>query len=116
MKVKVDINHAVLKDALQKAGRRGIQAALDCLARESKKQVPLDEGPLKDSCMVSVEPDGSEGVVSYDTAYAVRWHEQDANFQRGRKKKYLEDPANDGGVQAEMLRILQSEIQKQIGD
>ena len=79
--------------------------ALDHLASVSKEQVPLDQGPLKNSCVVSVADDGESGTVSYDTPYAVIQHEATYfNHQRGRKAKYLEDPVFDSGVQAEMLQ------------
>ena len=106
--VKVDLHKEIAEQALQQGCQRGVWAALDVLARHSKEQVPLDTGMLKASCEVDVAPDGMSGTVSYDTPYACRWHEEDANFQRGRKKKYLEDPMNDSGVQAEMMETLRA--------
>lgn len=116
VKLTVKLDNAKLNAVLQKASYKATWSALDYLAAESKKQVPLDEGTLKGSCKVDVAPDGSEGTVSYDTPYAVRWHETDANFQRGRKKKYLEDPLNDSGVQANMMKLIQKAFHAEIGD
>lgn len=104
-KVKVEFDKAIALDAIKEGGRTATWAALDVLAKHSKAQVPLDTGALMASCTVDVSPDGMQGTVSYDTPYAVRWHEEHANFQRGRKNKYLEDPANDGGVQQEMMDV-----------
>lgn len=108
LKVKVEFDRQIAEAALREACPRATWAALDVLARHSKEQVPLDSGALKSSCEVDVSPDGMQGTVSYDTPYACRWHEEDANFQRGRKKKYLEDPLNDSGVQNEMMEVFKS--------
>lgn len=113
--VKVNIKKGLIKSVSKSGSRRATWAALDYLATASKAQVPLDTGALKASCVVDVNEDGSQGTVSYDTPYAVRWHEEDANFQRGRKKKYLEDPLNDSSVRAKMLELSKSEFQSEIG-
>ena len=113
--VKVKIDRALIKSVTQSGSRKATWSALDYLAARSKEQVPLDTGALKASCVVDVNGDGSQGTVSYDTPYAVRWHENDANFQRGRKKKYLEDPLNDSSVQAKMMELAQSAFQSEMG-
>ena len=115
-RIRVELDTSALEGALKKAGRKGLWSALDYLAQQSKAQVPLDQGTLKASCAVDVNADGTAGTVSYDTPYAVRWHEHDANFQRGRKKKYLEDPANDPSVQSNMVKIMQQAYHGEIGD
>ena len=89
-------------------GAKAVRASAEVLLQASQEQVPFDTGALSESG--TVVSDGLNATVSYDTPYAVRWHEVDANFQNGRKNKYLEDPANDSGVQAEMLRAMQKEI------
>lgn len=109
-KVEVHFDEHVAKAAVQAGGKKGIWAALDVLARHSKEQVPLDQGTLKNSCAVDVNDD-LQGTVSYDTPYAVRWHETNANFQRGRKMKYLEDPLNTPSVQEEMSKALQANLE-----
>lgn len=91
------------------SAKKALHDALDHLASVSKEQVPLDHGPLKDSCYVDVAPDGKSGTVSYDTPYAVVQHENmEYQHQRGRKAKYLEDPVNDGAVQGEMQTLLKN--------
>lgn len=108
MMLKINLNRAVLNNAVKKATKKGTRNALDHLAAVSKQQVPLDQGTLKSSCFVDVEDDGSAGTVSYDTAYAVRQHEElGYNHQRGRKAKYLEDPCNDNDVQRNMITLIQ---------
>lgn len=96
---------AVSKAACKKA----LWSGLDYLAQISKRQVPLDQGPLMRSCTVDVNDDGTQGTVSYDTPYAVVQHEITwYNHQRGRKAKYLEDPVNDSGVQSAILDIMKA--------
>lgn len=94
---------------LKASGERGLYAAAQVIAAESSKQVPLDQATLLRSQAVSV--DGDTAAISYDTPYAVRWHEEDANFQRGRKKKYLEDPINDKSVIDAAIGALRDNIE-----
>lgn len=106
VKVKVKIDKSLVKQVVGSGSRLATFKALDHLANVSKQQVPLDQGPLQNSCYVDVAADGSSGTVSYDTPYAVIQHESMGfNHQRGRKAKYLEDPCNDAGVQQEMLML-----------
>ena len=88
----------------QSGGEAGIRACANLLLDEARKQVPLETGALMRSG--TVDANGLQATVSFDTPYAVRWHEQRANFQRGRKNKYLEDPCNDPALRARMLEFL----------
>ena len=106
MKFKVKLNKALINNTVKSGSKKATWMALDHLASVSKQQVPLDQGPLKNSCYVDVNEDGSQGTVSYDTPYAVVQHENVwYSHQRGRKAKYLEDPVNDRTVQAEMSEL-----------
>ncbi|MEN8907897.1 MAG: hypothetical protein ABF289_18250 [Clostridiales bacterium] len=71
----------------------------------AKQEVPLDESTLqKSGTIVRVEDEGATVIVvsfggGHGTGfpivpYAVRWHETQANFQHGRKWKYVRDPFN----------------------
>ena len=93
---------------MERGGEKGIRACANLLLEESRKQVPLDTGALSRSGMVSSER--LTAAVSYDTPYAVRWHENHANFQHGRKMKYLEDPCNDPALKARMLEYLKNDM------
>lgn len=107
-KVKLKLDKQLIKNVTKSGSKRATWMALDYLASASKQQVPLDQGPLKNSCAVDVNDDGSQGTVSYDTPYAVIQHEnKNYRHQRGRKAKYLEDPAFDGSVQREMAQLAQ---------
>lgn len=106
VRVKANINRQLIEGAVKRGGKKATWSALDYLATESKKQVPLDTGALMNSCVVDVNEDGTEGTVSYDTPYAVRQHEVTTyNHQRGRKAKYLEDPAYNSAVQSKMVEL-----------
>lgn len=93
---------------VQTGGEQAVRACAQFLLDESRKQVPIDTGALSRSGAIDVQ--GLQGTVSYDTPYAVRWHEHNANFQRGRKSHYLSDPCNDPALKARMLEYLQSGI------
>lgn len=109
VKFHVKIDTRLIQDRVKFGSKRATWMALDHLATVSKQQVPLDKGPLQNSCYVDVNEDGSEGTVSYDTPYAVKQHENTWYLhQRGRKAKYLEDPVNSSQVQSEMMQLAQA--------
>ena len=79
-------------------GRRlaseGLTRALEYTLGVSNQRVPLDEGPLERSGRVDV--DGLNGIITYDTVYAVRQHEELTwKHLPGRQAKYLESAMND---------------------
>ena len=113
-RVRVRLDTAKFSAAIKKGSRRGMYAAMDHLGTISKEQVPLRDGPLRDSGNASVSADGKTGCYSYDTPYAIPQHEHtEFQHQRGRKAKYLEDPVNDKAVQNEMLELLAKECRKE---
>ena len=88
-------------EAMRRANSRAIYATLQEIGSKSDQQVPLDESTLLKSKHIDVQ--GNSGVISYGggpgtghpkVPYAKRWHENSANFQHGRKKRYLADPFN----------------------
>ena len=115
-RVRVKLDKALIERCVRSGGRKGTFAMLDHIASVSKDQVPLDMGPLKNSCTVEVSEDGSSGTISYDTPYAVAQHENTGfTHQRGRKAKYLEDPVNDRAVQQEALAAMASAMGEDLG-
>lgn len=65
--------------------------------------IPLDEGPLMNSRYEDIKKTGQTivGILSYGGGsgtgkpklpYAIRWHENNANFQHGRQMNYLRGP------------------------
>lgn len=116
VKFKAELDRNLVKAAAKKGAKKGTWMALDHLASVSRDQVPLDQGPLKNSCYVDVEEDGSAGTVSYDTPYAVKQHETlTYRHSPGRKAKYLEDPVYDKTVQREMLELAKRGMESEIG-
>lgn len=114
--VKVKFDKALIKSAVKGASEAGTHAALDHLATVSKNQVPIDTGALKASCAVQVGAGGTSGAVSYDTPYAIIQHEATGySHPKGGKSKYLEDPANDGSVQAQMRELMAREFRSKLG-
>ena len=115
-KLDIRLDKAKISKITSQGTKKGTWSAMDHLAAVSKEQVPLDQGPLKNSCYVDVADDGSSGTVSYDTPYAIVQHENmQFQHQRGRKAKYLEDPVNDKGVQKEMLELMRRAYAEQMG-
>lgn len=73
----------------------GENAAAERLLALSVVEVPHEWGTLSDSGTVEAATSPEEGAaVVFDTPYAARLHEHpEYNFQKGRKGKYVEDPA-----------------------
>jgi hypothetical protein len=108
-------------DKVKRLTNAAISEAVGNAARatlgQSNQQVPLDEDTLLTSGMVKQNPANSmEWTISYGggpgtgisrVPYAVKWHEQDANFQHGRKKNYLRDP-----IKTFTPKALKKEIKK----
>lgn len=79
-----------------------LENAVQATGEVSDQQVPHDTGQLSQSKFISVDPDnklkvwigygggGNTGIP--EVPYAVWWHENRANFQKGRKHSYLRDP------------------------
>jgi len=113
MQVHMSWHGDEIKRALARASPTALYQAGEDIRGVSIRQAPLDTGELIRSS--ATQADDQAVTISYDTPYAVRWHENDANFQRGRKKKYLEDPINDPTEQQRVLRILRQGVKEGIG-
>jgi hypothetical protein len=94
---------------------RGLKLAAELLLSESNKLVPLDEGTLMHSGRATVDTESLEGMVSYDTPYAVVQHEAlDFIHPNGRQAKYLEDAWM--GWSPEFVHIIGEQIRRALGD
>lgn len=112
-RARLSLNLDAIVRGTREGAARGLLLGGEHIADESSRQVPLDEGTLQRSAVVSVDPAMLTAAVSYDMPYAVEQHE---NLQYrhlpGRKAKYLEDPfiaeADTVGeiIAAEMRRSL----------
>lgn len=91
----------VLASANQAVGAAcadAVRRACEDLLRQSRNEVPYDQGDLSNSGKVTVvrRDDEVEGAVSFDTPYAVVQHEDPTlQHQDGRKAKYLGDPLRE---------------------
>ena len=84
--------------------RKAVADTCYIVLEAAKQQVPHDEGTLMRSGMVVMAPNSEPaGVICFGggpgtghpiVPYAIRWHENSANFQKGRKRFYLKDPYN----------------------
>ena len=84
-----------------------VMEAVEAIGAISDQQVPHDEGVLQGSKTIKANPQNKlEVAISYGggagtghpiVPYAVKWHEEDANFQKGRKRNYLRDPVFQQG-------------------
>lgn len=68
-------------------------AAID-IVRLSKMQVPHDQGTLQSSAKIT-RKGMSKFEIAYSTPYARRWeyNTPPGGFKKGRKSRYLRDPA-----------------------
>lgn len=87
---KLTWNGATVKKDVEKGGVEGLQEAAEFLLDESNKTAPIADGTLINSGAVTV--DDLEAVISYDTPYAVRQHEDTTQrHSNGRQAKFLEN-------------------------
>lgn len=95
------LNPAAARLHVLGGGARGVKAAADLLFSASRERVPVDSGRLMASGTVQAQGLGAQ--LSYSAPYAAVVHEKQV--------KYLEDPMNDPGLQAQMLSVFARELQ-----
>ncbi|MEU8950898.1 hypothetical protein [Streptomyces sp. NPDC048489] len=82
--------------AIRAGALRGVRLGAEHLLEVSRQRVPIEEGTLERSGVVSVDEGDLTAAVSYDTPYAVRQHEElDYRHDTGREAKYLEKPLRE---------------------
>jgi hypothetical protein len=80
---------------MRAAAARGLLLGAEHVLTEAQNLVPLDEGALQNTGTASVDEGSLTAMVSYDTPYAARQHEElDWRHASGRQAKYLEQPLN----------------------
>ena len=103
---------ADIKKKLKKAN----QLAGEALLTEANKSVPHDDGDLERSGEVETEIDNNEikTYISYDTPYAVRWHEAppgSVNFSDPKARtKWLEKTAKE--MMDELTKYIKDEMKR----
>lgn len=100
---------------------RAAYEASQAIGQQSDQEVPHDEGSLMRSKFIKEDPNKTGRVViSYGggsgtgfpaVPYAYRWHENNANFQKGRKSKYLKDPLNNTGPRS-LISALENNLRR----
>lgn len=89
---------------LNTAAVNAIYKTGEVIVAAARTEVAHDEGTLENTGIVVMAANNfPAGVVTFGggpgtgfpvVPYAIRWHETQANFQRGRKWHYLRDPLN----------------------
>lgn len=106
-----------LQRGLEAMALRGKMEMADTLLALSRLEVPHDVGTLQKHG--SVVPDGDEVYVAYNIEYAAFQHEGGdgrrviRHYQKGRKKKYLEDPLKLN--LSKWMEMAAEELSKEIG-
>ncbi|MFE5777081.1 hypothetical protein [Brachybacterium sp. NPDC056505] len=73
------------------AAARGLALAAEAVLSEANDKVPIEEGTLQRSGRTSADAGSLRAVISYDTPYAVRQHEDmTLHHDGGRSAKWLE--------------------------
>lgn len=104
--------HGVGED-VRKAKRVSLRTAGLHILGVSNEQVPIEEHDLEESGVVS-QNDAGLTAISYDTAYAVKQHEDmSLHHDAGRNAKYLESAMNS--EREAVLEILAAGIKKETG-
>lgn len=93
---------------IQKAASAALGDAAEHLLEQANRTVPIEEGTLERSAQVTTE--AGRAVVSWDTPYAVRQHEDTRlRHDQGRRAKwaertFAEESARVGDFIAERMR------------
>lgn len=92
---RLDFDASGVQRELRQAAARGLLLGAEHVLGVSNDRVPLDESALQRSGTASVDEASLTAMVSYDTPYAVRQHEEmDFEHAPGREAKYLENSLN----------------------
>jgi len=63
---------------------------------------------------VCLSAGGGNGTGFQKVPYAIKWHEEEANFQKGRKNNYVRDPVKRGKSKNVVHKTIAKEIDKVI--
>jgi hypothetical protein len=99
--------------AIRAGALRGVRLGAEHLLQVARSRVPIEEGTLERSGVVSVDESAITAAVSFDSPYAVRQHEElDYRHDAGREAKYLEKPLHEeNGV---ITGIIAAEVRRAI--
>ena len=96
---------------MRQGAARGLYLAAEHVLGKSNEVVPLDESELQRSGTASVDPPALTSMVSYDTPYAARQHEELTwRHAPGRTAKYLENSLN--AARPEVAAIIAAQVRR----
>lgn len=96
---------------MREGAARGLLLAAEHVLGVSNNVVPLDESTLQSSGTASVDEPSLTAMVSYDTPYAVRQHEELRwRHAPGRTAKYLENSLN--AARPEVAALIAAEVRR----
>jgi len=105
----MNLDERAIEQALDQAKARFLSDAGEFLLETANRTAPIEEGTLIGSGAVTVFPQADTVVVSYDTPYAVRQHEDTRlRHDPGRRAKWLEHTARE--EQATLRRLAADRI------
>ena len=97
----------------RRAALRGLERAGEHVLKLARDRVPIEEGTLERSGMVSSDGQGTV-AVSFDTPYAVRQHEDlSLRHDGGRQAKYLESAV--GESRQEIAALVAAAVREVLG-
>ena len=112
----------ILNSRVKDATAKGLFGGASVIKGEALQEVPHDTGYLSESVNVFVNPSnklevclsagGGQGTGLPRVPYAVRWHENKANFQKGRKSNYIRDPVKRGKGNQTVHKAIAKEVEK----
>jgi hypothetical protein len=116
----IEWNGNEINNDVENALKEAVLETSEEVLKGAQRENPLDEGTLQGSGIVSnrfiedkkavISYGGGSGTGRSRIPYAIRWHENSANFQRGRKRFYLRDPWRRIGS-----RNLRRNIRRRVG-
>ncbi len=106
---KFEWNDDKVKKLVESGSISALGQAAEQILDTANEYVPYDTGELKRSGRVVKENNGLEVGVTYDAEHAVPVHETPANYQGGKRHKFLERAVQDH--QQEILEALKKGLQ-----
>ncbi|GHB98605.1 MULTISPECIES: hypothetical protein [Streptomyces rochei group] len=92
---------------------RGLGLGGEHLLEVSNRRIPIEEGTLERSGTVTVDEANLDTIVSYDTPYSVRQHEDlTLRHDEGREAKFLEKSLDEEG--AVILDLIAAEVRRSL--
>jgi hypothetical protein len=108
---RLRFNGAPAARELRAAAARGLYLGAEHVLGKSNEVVPLDEAELQRSGTASVDLPSLTAMVSYDTPYAARQHEELTwRHAPGRTAKYLENSLNS--ARPEVTALIAAELRR----